>query len=200
MALQAQLAQSRGDENASHITAAALNWLACEENARMLVSGALKIVWANPCALDLLDGRTGVEDREGFLFFEQASVQRALLTFARGTDNPTATMVAQLDGGNLVLHARRLTVGDGQVVGLTMMHDNGGFVPRYVALDIVFGLTPAEHDVLQSIVVGKTVATIADEGGIAPGTVRSHIRQIYAKLDVSSREQLLFRLSPYRLP
>lgn len=58
-----------------------------------------------------------------------------------------------------------------------------------MALD--FGLSAREADVLELLVVGKDAKAIADELFISFNTVRSHIRRIYVKLDVHSRQELL---------
>ena len=54
-----------------------------------------------------------------------------------------------------------------------------------------FGLSAREVDVLELLVVGKDAKAIADELFISFNTVRSHIRRIYVKLDVHSRQELL---------
>lgn len=58
-----------------------------------------------------------------------------------------------------------------------------------VSLD--YGLSARESDVLELLVVGKDAKAIADELYISFNTVRSHIRRIYVKLDVHSRQELL---------
>lgn len=54
-----------------------------------------------------------------------------------------------------------------------------------------YGLSTREVDVLELLVVGKDAKAIADELFISFNTVRSHIRRIYVKLDVHSRQELL---------
>ena len=58
-------------------------------------------------------------------------------------------------------------------------------------LGIDFGLSAREVDVLELLVLGKDAKAIADELFISFNTVRSHIRRIYGKLDVHSRQELL---------
>lgn len=65
-----------------------------------------------------------------------------------------------------------------------------------MALD--FGLSTREADVLELLVVGKDAKAIADELFISFNTVRSHIRRIYVKLDVHSRQELLDRVRSQR--
>ncbi|WP_420457037.1 response regulator [Rubrivirga sp.] len=50
-------------------------------------------------------------------------------------------------------------------------------------------LTPRETDVLSRLVEDDTEAAIADALGVSPHTVRSHVKNLYAKLQVHSRAQ-----------
>lgn len=54
-----------------------------------------------------------------------------------------------------------------------------------------FGLSPREADVLRLLVAGESTAQIQEALCIAPGTFNYHIRNIYAKLGVHSRQELL---------
>jgi DNA-binding CsgD family transcriptional regulator len=51
------------------------------------------------------------------------------------------------------------------------------------------GLTTREHEVLDWVARGKTNAEIASILWIAPGTVRKHLDNVYAKLGVSNRAE-----------
>jgi DNA-binding NarL/FixJ family response regulator len=50
-------------------------------------------------------------------------------------------------------------------------------------------LTPAQKDVLKLIAKGLRTAEIAESLGRAPGTVRTHVHEIFLKLGVHSRIQ-----------
>ena len=54
----------------------------------------------------------------------------------------------------------------------------------------IASLTPAERDIAVLVADGLTNPEIGDRLFISPRTVQSHLRNIYAKLDVSSRRQL----------
>ena len=54
-----------------------------------------------------------------------------------------------------------------------------------------YGLSPRETDVLRLLVAGDSTAQIQDKLCIAPGTFNYHMRNIYAKLGVHSRQELL---------
>ena len=53
------------------------------------------------------------------------------------------------------------------------------------------GLTRREEDVLALLAQGKSVPRIEQELCISNGTAKSHVRHIYAKLDVHSRDELI---------
>lgn len=48
-------------------------------------------------------------------------------------------------------------------------------------------LTPREQEILDLVAVGKTNAEIAAELWVAPSTIKKHLENIYAKLDVPGR-------------
>ncbi len=52
-------------------------------------------------------------------------------------------------------------------------------------------LTPREQEVLALLVESDTEATIADTLGVSAHTVRSHVKNLYAKLQVHSRAQVV---------
>ena len=61
-------------------------------------------------------------------------------------------------------------------------------VPDQVAL-----LTPKERQVLVWVAKGHSNKEIAEELFMAPGTVKTHLAHIYAKLGVSGRHEALAR-------
>ena len=63
-----------------------------------------------------------------------------------------------------------------------------GYVRESAPADAdAFDLTPREREVLTLLVEDDTEAQIADALSLSPHTVRSHIKNLYAKLEVHSR-------------
>ena len=62
------------------------------------------------------------------------------------------------------------------------------------------GLTPRECEVVTLVAEGKTTAQIARQLWISPGTVRRHLENVFAKLDVHTRTAAVARLRPAQLP
>ena len=55
-------------------------------------------------------------------------------------------------------------------------------------------LTAREHEVLALVALGNTNAEIARRLWLAPGTVRKHLENVYAKLGVNTRTAAVARL------
>ena len=55
-------------------------------------------------------------------------------------------------------------------------------------------LTAREHEVLALVALGKTNEEIARRLWLAPGTVRKHLENVYAKLEVHTRTAAVARL------
>jgi DNA-binding CsgD family transcriptional regulator len=56
-----------------------------------------------------------------------------------------------------------------------------------------YGLSPREKEVLRCLVGGDTYKQIAEGCHISVGTVRSHIMNIYRKLEVNSRSNAIVK-------
>lgn len=54
-----------------------------------------------------------------------------------------------------------------------------------------YGLTKREVEVLEYLLYGRTIPSIAEKLTVAPSTVRTHVKGLYRKLDVHSRQELL---------
>lgn len=65
---------------------------------------------------------------------------------------------------------------------------------RCDALARTYGLTPRESDIIVHLVRGHSYAYIAGALGVSENTVRTHVRNMYRKVGVNSREELLARI------
>ncbi|MBK4995977.1 LuxR family transcriptional regulator [Pseudomonas sp. S37] len=70
---------------------------------------------------------------------------------------------------------------------IEMSEVDGAFVLVGRARSALQRLSPREYDVARSVGRGQTYKEIARELGLAPNTVRHHIRTIYAKLGVNDK-------------
>ena len=60
-----------------------------------------------------------------------------------------------------------------------------------------FGLTPRESEVIVLLAYGRTLSIIARDLQIAKGTARTHIENIYRKLDVHKQQELIDLVEEY---
>jgi DNA-binding CsgD family transcriptional regulator len=108
---------------------------------------------------------------------------------ARNADDGMASTRARTSvGGWLVLTATVLdpTVDDGVAVVL-----RPATRPELVPLLLhAFGLTPREQQVMQLMARGRSTQQAARLLGLSPYTVTDHLRSIYAKTGVTSRQEL----------
>lgn len=131
----------------------------------------------------LLAQRERQEDFEGFVSIAMTEPQSWVLDLG--------------EGSALVFCCR--TIGETGFRLLTIFHSDN---PSTSAPDIgaLFGLTPSETGILEGLVDGRRAADLARDLTISIETVRTHIRRLYNKMGVKSREQMIAKVSAYRIP
>lgn len=60
-----------------------------------------------------------------------------------------------------------------------------------------FGLSDREAEVVGLYALGKTQQAIAEDLCITPATVRVHIKHVYAKTDLHSRQEIIDRMNSF---
>ena len=60
-----------------------------------------------------------------------------------------------------------------------------------------FGLTGREVEVLTLYALGHTQARVSEELKLSPNTVHTHIKRIYDKTDLHSRQEILDYIAEY---
>lgn len=70
-------------------------------------------------------------------------------------------------------------------------HRTGAFTKRCLAVSSAYGLSHRERDVLFLLAKGRTISFIADNLGVSFNTAKSHIRHVYVKTGVHTRQELL---------
>lgn len=180
----------------------ALSWLEGEQQAVIIVDRDLSILWASEQAERQLARRRDLERRGNGLAATDPSRQADLLRLigdCGGETLATLCLPAEDGDGHVLFRARELARHYGpRCFGIRFHRSGSEFSVRYVDLDVAFNLTRSEHRVLLELAEGRSADEAARRLGVATETARSHIRQIYAKLNVSSREELFSRIRPYR--
>jgi DNA-binding CsgD family transcriptional regulator len=196
--LKARIHQSdpAGNEAADY----ALSWLETDSQPRAIVNGQHAILWSNIAAGRLFADRQGMEIRGGFLHPTDAMNQAALRNFLGRAASGLATWCIERPkrDGWVLMRARPLDWPSSATFGICFTEATERNRARYDHLDTAFGLTRAEHRVLLDLLDGNDADTLAARHGVTVDTTRTHIRSIYLKVGVSSRERLFARLQAFR--
>ncbi|WP_129792793.1 helix-turn-helix transcriptional regulator [Sphingosinicella sp. CPCC 101087] len=183
------------------IAGSAIAWLEAEMQPRLIVDEELAILWANGAARQLLAEKCEVEERAGYLNALDPLHHERLVRVVRSGTDPLRTCCIPLSGsaGHLLIRCRPLGGHESHLCGLVLVRTDRRADVGYRDLETAFGLTPAEHRVLLSLLDGKEADRLTQEMGVSIETIRSHIRSFYAKLEVNSREQLFAKAQPFRV-
>lgn len=171
------------------------HWLASDPVPRVLLDRNLRVLWSNEAATAFLAQRRDLEVRNAALGAIDGT-QHALLSevIAASTETTRCWELLSADDRHILMQIRRLAEIDRTVIAVTFWRTQK---PRFANLNRVFDLTKAEHAVLLKLLSGSVADSIAECHGVSLDTVRTQIRSIYAKLDVSSREGLFNKVMPY---
>ena len=175
-------------------------WIARESRPRLIVDQSPSILWANAAAKLALEARQCLADRGGRVLALGSTHQQQLESWlATLTAQPSRLFLSiDDDVSHLVMTGQLLAANAGaRLFGISFCDTRTESDPLLDDLDQPFGLTRAEHCILRYLLSGSQVADIADDKGVSPETIRSHVRSIYGKLQVNSRERLFQRLQPY---
>lgn len=179
----------------------ALAWLDHDYTPRCVLAGDLTLLWANIAARSALAKRRDIEIRDGALFTTRPQHQSELLAFihSSGAGISTLCLPRSSGKGHLLLRGQRLSWADSPAFGVSFFGTGEDYVHRYADLDVAFGLTQAENKVLLGLLDGHDVEQLTRLLGVSVETVRSHIRKIYQKIGVNSREALFRVARPFSI-
>lgn len=172
-------------------------WAEHDERAKLIVDELGEVLWANPAALDLIESLDPIDpvDRGG----DGACWPALLRKIVARVDGSTAWIcVPYARDGKLLCAATQLRSEEGRPwIGLTLKAMADAPSVKDGALQGIFHLTTAERRIVQALFKGRTAEEAGATLDISVGTVRVHIRHIYEKLAVGSREAMFHKLLPY---
>ena len=158
----------------------------------------LRLLWANPVACAWLEERDCVTLKCEQLWLRNSQAElKHLLTNA---EEANQGFCAPIEGSSahVILCAKRVAGPVGQPhFGLTGRRTDDVRHSQFFGIAEIYALTQKEMDVLRSLLAGLTAADIAAEQVNSIETIRTHIRRLYAKLDVNSREGLFTAVRPF---
>ncbi len=177
----------------------ALEWIARDAVPRLIVNEDLLVLWENKAAQGMLRARRDLELRDGAIVAMNASQHEAFAGFVRRARSEVSSMVLSLEegDGHLIVRAQAVGRSDSEVFVGLQFYRTGEHKFEYADFKQAFGLTPAEHSVLLRMLDGMTADEISSAKNLSIDTIRSQIKQIYEKLNVSSREELFRKIRPY---
>lgn len=74
-------------------------------------------------------------------------------------------------------------------------HDSDTSADRIAQAAILYNLSPREMEVVELLLRGRSIPYICDELFIAKSTAQTHVRHIYAKMDITGgRQELIDRI------
>ncbi len=167
----------------------------------MIITPGLHLLWCNPEGRRLLDSDQDLAEVGRRLSFSQKSAGFAFGAFLEGLgDEPRAWVLARRDGCGecLIIRAVQFSIGRADAFILAIS-DTSQSRRLWADFGPALDLTGAEANLLKRLVDGATVKEAALELGVTLETARTHVKRAYAKLDVSSREEMFARISPFRL-
>jgi len=176
----------------------ALNdWFNMERRARLILTTDLGLNWCNLAARKLIGQGRRLVLRGGYLHPRSPVDEKRFAEFIRhASDQISILCLPDEDGENhLVTTAIRLP--QSSLVGLTAFRAWEDFECHWADLRQAFGLTRSEQEICQSLGSGLTADAVAEKLQTSVKTVRTHIRHVYSKLSVCSREELFHKLMPY---
>jgi DNA-binding CsgD family transcriptional regulator len=156
------------------------------------------VFWANPTAERVMRDH-GITLAGGRIQLAQRERQKDLERFLSIATPEVQSWVLDLVGEGSALVFRCRTIDETGFRLLTIFHPD---TPPTSVPDVgaLFGLTPSETRIMRGLVDGRRADKLAEELGVSIETVRTHIRRFYNKLGVNSREQMIAKVSAYRVP
>ncbi|HEY4078759.1 MAG TPA: LuxR C-terminal-related transcriptional regulator [Rhizomicrobium sp.] len=170
-------------------------YLRADSTARLFLDRDFRILWMNDSAKGLLTqqsvlkakaGRLGVSGRSNQAYF------RKLLDSASAGDR--VCLVCEETKQHVLVSFVSLIEQNYFALSVRIARD----LPLTVGiLTTAFGLTAKESALVLGMFQGFTAEEIAKRMDVSIDTTRTHIRNIYGKLAVNSREAMIHRLLPY---
>jgi DNA-binding CsgD family transcriptional regulator len=177
-------------------------WANRDVRARIVIGDDLSITWQNPAASHFLEGQIDIFAVHGrSIKLKSPGLNRHFADFIRSSGSEVTTLCLALSDSDYVLCTATNLIDDSQRrrTGVTLRRASETISVGAANLQAAFGFTPGERQVVERLFAGQTAEQTGDRLRLSVGTIRAHIRNIYEKLGVSSREALFSKLMPFML-
>jgi DNA-binding CsgD family transcriptional regulator len=171
--------------------------------AALIVSGTGRLVHCNRAARELVEHQDGLLVRDGHLCatdpFAQWKLQGLIASAAANGGQGAAggTLGVPRPAGKYLLQLLVLPLssdGDSdraaQVLVLVGDPKHAGRVPAQT-LGALYGLTAAEAQVANALLLGQSIAQIAAERGVTSGTLRGQVKSVFRKTKTRRQSELI---------
>jgi DNA-binding CsgD family transcriptional regulator len=172
-------------------------WLSSGRHARVVCDGQQKVLWQND-KFETLASRTGrvviTYDR---LNFANKNDQALVTDFIASSDKDDfAFWVNDKEGHPVIsVQCQRISAIPGiQFFGFRLALNDDNLSADHKGFEAYFNLTRQEAIICRLMIQGKTVPEIVQIYGKSQDTIRFHVRNIYRKMNISSREELFAAL------
>ena len=163
---------------------------------------AARLVWQNQPFRNLVATSEVCRDQDDHLTLSDRIVHAGFLKFLAGLEQGPAVFLARHghEQAYLMFRCEPVRPPDRPAAIAIMVFDSRR-VGDAVWGDIgeVFALTASEATIARRLVDGTGLSRLAHDLGITPETAKTHLRRIYVKLGVGSREEFFARLLPFRV-
>lgn len=177
-----------------------MRWADLEGRPRILITPNGELLWSNASADEAMSLARDVRNNDGRFALVDPTEQAAFDKFLKTvTGSITAWCMPQADSGAVIFRAWRVDTPEEEALGLVFHTTGGDYIPRWADFGRSLGLTAAEHRIALRLLDGVRVETAASDMGITAATARTHVRNLYQKLSIGSREALFRRLAPFRI-
>lgn len=178
----------------------AVKFLYNDRLPRLFVSHDLRVIWENRSAIELISSINQINISDGNLILSNKQDQNSLISLLNNSDleKKIPMLPIPVQDGHLLISIDPMDFSSpAPIYSLSLISTEFSQATTYPHLEEIFGLTAAEYRTLARMLDGATADMLAERGGVSVETVRTHIRRIYTKLGVSSREGLFSRIRPY---
>lgn len=176
-----------------------LEGLAQDDRGIIITDSDQKICWWNESAREVLRLDPALRCQSGLLVADGQPALRELGSIIARSAAGLAEGVVPFSRqrGCYLMRVRRIREDSWLYIELAA--DHGPATVRYFDLSVIFGLTATEKKTALLMLAGLGASDIATNSGVAIDTVRSHIRAIYSKMGVATREQFFARTNALRM-
>ena len=173
------------------------SWTTLDGKSRLVLKKDGTLVLCSEGARDLLQAGQDLKIEQGIVSVVQHAFRYPFdqLLMVKEGDVETLLLPSS-DEGHWILRA----VSCGPDLICIILHlATKHYWAKLPDLRYVFGLTPSEAGIVDDLYNGLSHQEVADKRDISIFTVRAHLKRCYAKLQISTKEQLWNRLRPYQL-